>query len=58
LEDGGTGPYKAVVTGEASLPGDTVFRPQDLLVADDNLSEYNHLGNFIINCISTYLSNL
>jgi dienelactone hydrolase len=33
LEDGGTGPYRAIITGEASLPGHTVYRPQDLTLA-------------------------
>ena len=30
LEDGGTGPYKAIMMEEASLNTHTVFRPQDL----------------------------
>ncbi|MBR1389231.1 MAG: hypothetical protein IJ569_06400 [Prevotella sp.] len=30
VEDGGTGPYKAVMLEEASLPAHTVFVPQDL----------------------------
>ncbi len=30
VEDGGTGPYKAVMLQEASLPTHTVLRPQDL----------------------------
>ncbi|MPR32437.1 poly(ethylene terephthalate) hydrolase family protein [Salmonirosea aquatica] len=30
VEDGGTGPYSAVMMTEASLPTHTVFRPQDL----------------------------
>lgn len=32
VEDGGTGPYSAVMLGEASLPTHTVFRPKDLSV--------------------------
>lgn len=30
VEEGGTGPYKAVATEEPALPGLTVFRPRDL----------------------------
>lgn len=30
VEDGGTGPFKAVMTQDASLPTHTVFRPQDM----------------------------
>ena len=30
VEDGGTGPYKAIMQEEASLPAHTVFIPQDL----------------------------
>lgn len=30
VEDGGTGPYKALMISEASLPTHTVFRPTDL----------------------------
>lgn len=30
IEDGGTGPYKALMTTENSLPTHTVFRPEDL----------------------------
>ncbi|GAB2982508.1 hypothetical protein GCM10027049_18940 [Mucilaginibacter puniceus] len=30
IEDGGTGPYKAIALQESSLPTHTVFRPQDL----------------------------
>jgi len=30
VEDGGTGPYKAIMIQEASLPTHTVFRPKDL----------------------------
>ena len=30
IEDGGTGPYKAVMISESSLPTHTVFRPSDL----------------------------
>lgn len=36
IEDGGSGPYKAIVTREASLPGHTVYRPQDLSKATQN----------------------
>ncbi len=30
VEEGGTGPYKALVTGEAGIPGYTVYRPADM----------------------------
>jgi hypothetical protein len=30
VEDGGTGPYRAMMFAEASLPTHTIFRPQDL----------------------------
>ncbi len=30
IEDGGTGPYSAIATEDASLPGMTIFRPRDL----------------------------
>ena len=30
IEDGGTGPYKAIMLAEATLPTHTVFRPQNL----------------------------
>lgn len=30
VEDGGTGPYKALMASDASLPTHTVFRPKDL----------------------------
>lgn len=30
IEDGGTGPYSAIVTEDVSLPGMTIFRPRDL----------------------------
>src|SRR6188508_365561 len=30
VEKGGTGPYSAMVTEEATLPGMTIFRPSDL----------------------------
>ncbi len=30
IEDGGTGPYSAIATEEASLAGMTIFRPRDL----------------------------
>ena len=30
VEDGGTGPYKSEVVGDASCPGFTVYRPQNL----------------------------
>lgn len=32
VEDGGTGPYKALMISETSLPTHTVFRPKDLSV--------------------------
>ena len=32
VEDGGTGPYKALMLSEASLPTHTVFRPKDMSV--------------------------
>lgn len=33
VEDGGTGPFKAVMLSESSLPTHTVFRPSDLAAA-------------------------
>src|SRR3954467_853693 len=30
IEDGGTGPYKALMIQESSLPTHTVFRPKDM----------------------------
>jgi hypothetical protein len=30
IEDGGTGPYKAIMVGHSSLPTHTIFRPKDL----------------------------
>ena len=33
IEDGGTGPYKAVMTVEEALPGFAVYRPADLQAA-------------------------
>jgi dienelactone hydrolase len=30
VEDGGTGPYKAIVTGDAGLRGFAIYRPRDL----------------------------
>jgi hypothetical protein len=30
IEDGGTGPYKAIMAGDSSLPTHTIFRPKDL----------------------------
>ena len=33
IEDGGTGPYKAVMISESSLPTHTVFRPSDIEAA-------------------------
>jgi len=30
VEDGGTGPYKAIMVGDSSLPTHTIFRPKDL----------------------------
>lgn len=35
VEDGGTGPYKAVMKEESSLPAHTVFVPQDLSVFNE-----------------------
>lgn len=35
VEDGGTGPYKAIMLSESSLPTHTVFRPKDLSVFSD-----------------------
>jgi hypothetical protein len=35
VEDGGTGPYKALMISEASLPTHTVFRPQNIGVFGD-----------------------
>ena len=34
VEDGGTGPYKAVLVGDKSLATHTIFRPKDLSVFD------------------------
>jgi len=36
VEDGGTGPYSAVMLTEESLPTHTVFRPENLSVFDDS----------------------
>src|SRR5688572_30814256 len=33
VEDGGTGPFKAIMVSESSLPTHTVFRPADLSAA-------------------------
>src|SRR5688572_21501105 len=33
VEDGGTGPFKAIMVSESSLPTHTVFRPTDLIAA-------------------------
>jgi len=33
VQDGGSGPYKAIVVGDASLPAFTIYRPQDLSAA-------------------------
>jgi hypothetical protein len=30
IEDGGTGPYKAIMVGDSSLPTHTIYRPKDL----------------------------
>ena len=30
IEEGGTGPYKAVISGEKSLPQHTIYRPEDM----------------------------
>lgn len=30
MENGGTGPYSAIVTEDPTLPGMTIFRPRDL----------------------------
>ena len=30
VEEGGTGPFKSEVVGDASCPGFTVYRPQNL----------------------------
>ena len=35
VEDGGTGPYKALMLTEASLPTHTVFRPKDMSAIND-----------------------
>lgn len=37
VEDGGTGPYKALMTSDESLPTHTVFRPKDLGSLDDKV---------------------
>ncbi|TWU04930.1 alpha/beta hydrolase fold domain-containing protein [Stieleria varia] len=36
IEEGGTGPYSAIATEDASLPGMTIFRPRDLSPFGDN----------------------
>ncbi|MBR4134121.1 MAG: hypothetical protein IKU04_06325, partial [Bacteroidales bacterium] len=46
VEDGGTGPYKAIMMEEASLATHTIFRPQDLSVfGKDNLLPVLVWGN-------------
>jgi hypothetical protein len=35
VEDGGTGPYKAIQVGDSSLPTHTIFRPKDLSAFGD-----------------------
>jgi len=35
IEDGGTGPYSAIVTEDAALPGMTIYRPRDLATFGD-----------------------
>ena len=37
VEDGGTGPYQALMTSNVSLPNHTVFRPKDLGALGDKL---------------------
>ena len=37
VEDGGTGPYKALMISEGSLPTHTIFRPSDLTLFGDDL---------------------
>lgn len=37
VEDGGSGPYKALMTSDDSLPTHTIFRPKDLGVAGEKL---------------------
>ena len=37
VEDGGTGPYRALMASDESLPTHTVFRPQDLGAAGHKL---------------------
>jgi dienelactone hydrolase len=36
IEDGGTGPYSAIATEDASLPGMTIYRPRDLSPFGEN----------------------
>lgn len=36
IEDGGTGPYSAIMEMDPTLPTHTIFRPQDLSVFGDN----------------------
>jgi dienelactone hydrolase len=36
IENGGTGPYSAIVTEDASLPGMTIYRPKDLTPFEGN----------------------
>ncbi len=35
VQGGGTGPYKAMIAGDASLPNFTIYRPQDLKALDN-----------------------
>jgi hypothetical protein len=37
VEDGGTGPYKAIMVGDSSLPTHTIFRPKDLSAFGDRV---------------------
>jgi hypothetical protein len=37
VEDGGTGPFKAIMVGDSSLPTHTIFRPKDLSAFGDKL---------------------
>ena len=37
VEDGGTGPYKAIVVGDSSIPTHTIYRPKDLSAFGNNV---------------------
>jgi len=37
VEDGGTGPYKAIMVGDSSIPTHTIYRPKDLSAFGNNV---------------------